>query len=84
MRTGNRHLEFRAGHWHYNRRVPARYSNYDDRGRIRLSLKTTSLDTARERRDAMVEADNLYWASLSGLDEGAPSERGIQARELVA
>jgi len=31
---------------------------------IRTSLRTCSLDLARKRRDAMVEADDAYWASL--------------------
>jgi len=84
MQAGNRHLEFRAGHWHYNRRVPARYAAYDDRGRIRVSLKTTSLDTARERRDALKEADDLFWASLCGLDGDQPNERGEKALQSVA
>jgi hypothetical protein len=84
MQAGNRHLEFRAGHWHYNRRVPARFAAYDDRGRIRVSLKTTSLDTARERRDALKEADDLFWASLCGLDDGEPGKRGAQALQSVA
>lgn len=84
MQADTRHLEFRAGHWHYNRRVPARYCVYDDRCRIRVSLKTTSLDTARERRDAMVEADNLYWASLSGIDDCGPNERAVEAQHAIA
>jgi len=31
---------------------------------IRTSIRTCSLDLARKRRDAMVEADDAYWASL--------------------
>jgi len=84
MQADTPHLENRAGHWHYNRRVPARFAAYDDRGRIKISLKTTSLETARQRRDAMVEADDLYWASLSGLEDGGPNERGIEAMHFIA
>ncbi|MEO1662409.1 MAG: DUF6538 domain-containing protein [Pseudomonadota bacterium] len=79
-----KHLEYKDGYWHYNRRVPARYREFDDRSRIRHSLKTTSLDSARERRDALVEADNLYWASLAGIDGEAATPAGEQAQRFVA
>lgn len=84
MGKESRHLEFRAGHWHYNRRVPSRYAAFDDRGRIRLSLKTTSFETAKDRRDAMVKADDLYWASLCGNDDGEGSINSVRARAAVA
>lgn len=60
----NQFLRLRENHWHYKRRVPARYAAYDDRGVIRFSLKTSSLDIARIRRDAQAQADDLFWASL--------------------
>ena len=59
----NQFLRFRDNHWHYKRRLPTRYAAFDDRGVIRFSLKTDSLDIARIRRDAQVQADDLYWAA---------------------
>lgn len=84
MGKESRHLEFRAGHWHYNRRVPARYALFDNRKRIRVSLKTTSLEAARERRDAMVKADDLYWASLCGVDGAESSAQSARAQHTIA
>jgi len=54
----------RGGNWHYLRRVPVRFRAFDPRSYIRLSLKTRSIVLARERRDAMDEANNVYWARL--------------------
>jgi len=82
--TDTRHLEMRDGHWHYNRRVPSRYAAFDERVRIRVSLKTTSLDTARERRDAMLEADDLFWASLSGIPGEPANENAERAQRIIA
>lgn len=76
----NRYLRFRDNHWHYKRRVPARYADYDDRGVVRMSLKTASLDIARLRRDAQVQADDLFWASLVGID-GEPANDEATARK---
>lgn len=84
MQLDTKNLQFRAGHWHYNRRVPSRYADFDDRRRIRFSLKTSSLDTARERRDALMEADNLFWASLAGINGEAAGPDGERAQRLVA
>lgn len=84
MEGDRKNLELRDGHWHYNRRVPSRYAAFDDRGRIRFSLKTTSLDTARERRDALIEADDLYWASLAGINGEAAGPDGEKVQRLVA
>ena len=50
------------------RRVPDRFAELDDRGAIRLALKTRSLEVARMRRDALAEADELFWANLSAAD----------------
>lgn len=79
----NQFLSFRDNNWHYKRRVPARYAAYDDRGVIRFSLKTDSLDIARIRRDAQVKADDLYWASLVSQD-GEPSDAGAARHRAVA
>ena len=84
MDEDTKNLHFRDGSWHYNRRVPTRFAAFDDRGRIRFSLKTTSLDTARERRNALIEADNLFWASLAGINGEAAGPDGERAQRLVA
>ncbi|PHQ60953.1 MAG: integrase [Robiginitomaculum sp.] len=64
MKRLNQFLNNRNGNWHYVRRVPNLYRELDPRTMIRASLRTSSLEVARYRRDAMVEADNAYWASL--------------------
>ena len=79
----NRYLRFRNGRWHYKRRVPTRYAAFDDRGVIRFSLKTDSLDIARIRRDAQVQADDLYWASLLDQD-GEATEAGVKRLQVLA
>ncbi len=84
MQGETKNLELRDGHWHYNRRVPARYAAFDDRKRLRFSLKTTSLDAARERRDALIEADNLFWASLAGINGEAAGPQGEKSQRMVA
>lgn len=38
---------------------------------VRVSLKTRSRDVARIRRDALAEADEHYWASLSDAPSGS-------------
>ncbi|MGF1545026.1 MAG: DUF6538 domain-containing protein, partial [Parvularculaceae bacterium] len=84
MAEDTKNLERRGGHWHYNRRVPTRFLPFETRRRIRVSLKTTSLDTARARRDALMEADDLYWASLTGIDDDAVGEDVAVAQRKVA
>lgn len=78
----NQYLKNRNGHWHYHRRVPSEYEEVDQRGTIRISLKTSSLEVARARRDAMAEADDLYWSSVSG--SGGTSTIRSQARYRAA
>ncbi|QLC25663.1 integrase [Parasphingopyxis algicola] len=83
MRTDDRYLQKRGQRWHYVRRVPGRFADLDDRGTIRLALKTSSLEVARMRRDAMAEADDQFWANLvAAADEDAISalRREIAAR----
>ncbi|MBL4853118.1 MAG: hypothetical protein JKY25_02630 [Robiginitomaculum sp.] len=45
--------------------VPARFAHIDSRNRIRYSLHTTSLETARVRRDQLANADLEYWNALA-------------------
>ncbi len=75
MSNENRYLKQKGKCWHYQRRVPKRYENLDDRRMVECSLRTRSKEIARLRRDAIEESDNLYWASLSGLmSKGDPAE----------
>lgn len=61
----DRFLRNRKGTWQYYRRVPKCYEDIDDRGTIRLSLKTDSLTLARSKRDALAQADEQLWLTLS-------------------
>lgn len=61
----NRYLTQYRGHWYYQRMVPARFAHIDSRNRIRYSLHTTSLETARVRRDRLANADLEYWNALA-------------------
>ncbi|WP_156585843.1 tyrosine-type recombinase/integrase [Ensifer sp. Root31] len=60
-----RYLKPRGSKWHYIRRVPANFAHIDGRGLIQASLKTSSLDVAQLRRDALERADDLFWLGLS-------------------
>ena len=60
MRNENKYLLKRNdGRWHYARRAPTKYTNFDSRGYVRKGLDTTSLDVARMRRYELVKADDL-------------------------
>lgn len=72
----DRHLRKRGEHWHYYRRVPTKFQLVDGRGTIRIALGTSSIETARLRRDELVTADNEYWASL--LLAEAASGQGLR------
>jgi len=78
----DRHLRVRGGHWHYYRRVPTKYQGVDPRGTIRLALGTTSLETARLRRDELARADDEFWAVL--LLAAAASAEGQRVDPRVA
>ena len=43
----NQYLHWRGNRWHYVRRVPSQYADFDARGMIRNPLKTKSLEVAR-------------------------------------
>lgn len=51
---------------------------------IRVALQTQSLEVARMRRDALAEADDLYWASLSGGDRVPGAETVAELKRKVA
>ena len=75
----NQYLYSKLGRWQYTRRVPSEVAHLDPRGTIRIGLKTNSLDLARHKRDAMMLADDEYWAMLQ-KSEGSlspESERSI-------
>ncbi len=72
MRDLDQFLLNRNGRWHYIRRVPQCYAHLDTRNIIRTSLRTASLEVARARRDALVEADDHFWVSL-----GAENDLGL-------
>ena len=57
----NHYLEQRGYRWYYVRRVPSRYQVIDTRRTIKVALHTDSLIIARERRDAMMDADEHFW-----------------------
>ncbi len=80
----DRYLQCRDEYWHYVRRVPKRFDALDDRGVIRVSLRTKSLETARMRRDAMAEADDLFWASLAAPANDDLSQAAEVAMRQVA
>ena len=67
----DRYLLKRGGRWHYSRRPPARFRHLDTREYVRVSLRTTSLEIARMRRDALEVADNEYWQALALEDDVA-------------
>lgn len=81
-----RYLKPRGKKWHYVRRVPSHFSHIDPRGLIQTSLKTSSLDVAKLRRDAMERADDLFWQGMS-LDDAAKSAharyQGAKARAVA-
>lgn len=83
-RAADRYLLQRDGRWHYVRRVPSRLTDIDPRGTIRVSLKTDSREVARKRRDALVEADNAYWASLIPPTGEASQETAEQLQQQMA
>lgn len=87
-RDHDRHLRLRGGRWHYYRRVPKRFERFDDRGTIRLALGTSSLETARIRRDELAEADDAYWAGMAlaatAEEGGGKAQRTLALRRYEA
>ncbi len=75
----NTYLQQRGRVWWYFRRVPSKFAHLDTRGTIRQTLETASVDEARFRRDALADADELYWNSLWLAEEAG----GAEGREQV-
>jgi len=78
----NHLLILRGDIWYYQRRVPKKFRHVESRPIVRSSLNTDSLIIARRRRDALVEADDLFWAALSqeALENGGVSEATRQVQ----
>lgn len=71
----DRHLILRRGIYHYKRRVPAVVAELDPRvAHVRVSLKTSDIEVARLRRDALDNENYAYWASLLLQDADATPE----------
>jgi len=60
MRDLDQYLQQRGKRWHYVRRVPKKYTDFDTRTYVRKALKTSSLEVARARRDELAKADDQY------------------------
>ena len=70
----NHYLEQRGHTWYYVRRVPSRFRAIDKRRRVKHALNTDSLTIARERRDAMMDADEHYWETSLAKKVGVSAE----------
>lgn len=70
MEEQDRFLKKVGKYWYYFRRAPARYGDFDDQTFTKKSLKTRSIVIARERRDAIVRANEDYWAAWVGTKLG--------------
>ena len=80
----NQYLYSKRGRWQYTRRVPSEVAHLDRRGTIRVGLKTASLDVARHRRDAMMLADDEYWALLQKNERGGSPCSSLLSRYQAA
>ncbi|WP_256619787.1 DUF6538 domain-containing protein [Parvularcula maris] len=79
-RDPDRYLKRRGTRWHYVRRVPTHAQSWDDRKLIQVSLKTHSVEVARLKRDALEQADELYW---SGVADGLVAETAMERYEAA-
>lgn len=82
MDTDTKYLVHLRNSYYYQRWVPKRLEALDPRGRFRISLKTSSIAVARERRDLIDAATNDYWSGLIGLallDQEDPRREHIRA-----
>ncbi len=83
MKNNEKYLFKRGGNFYYERRIPKEYSEFDQRRYVKKSLKTSSLEVAIARRNSMIEADDLFWASISSAADGISSS-SIQAEKTKA
>ena len=80
MRKDDRHIMKRGDRLYYMRRIPSQFREYDSRRFVRRSLKTTSIEIARLRRDALEAADEEFWSSIAFTDA---DEQPGEAREKI-
>lgn len=79
MRREDRYLQKRGKRWHYVRRVPENCQALDGRRIVRVTLKTSSLEIARERRDAFESADDALWGLLGEVSQdGEPARLAVK------
>jgi hypothetical protein len=65
----DRYLILSRGLYHYKRRVPTPLVEFDKRApHVRVSLKTSDLVVARQKRDVLEQADNELWTALYDND----------------
>lgn len=76
-------LLLRGEKWQYHRRVPGRFSHVDPRRFVRVALHTNSLEIAKLRRDALVEADDAYWQALSEEASATTGDKPILNQALI-
>ena len=86
MRDQNRHLQLRGKKWSYRRRVPSEVAHNDSRSpNVKVSLKTSCLQEARQKRDKLELADDAMWSALrAGQDADSAQERYDAAMGLEA
>lgn len=84
----DRHLQKRSdGGYRYVRRVPTDVLTEIHKFQpnhpthVRISLRTASLEEAREKRNAIEEADDNYWTSC--VTGGSPSAREVYDRAVT-
>ena len=88
MHRLNQYLKRRGDSWSYHRRVPKAYRDLDPRETICTSLRTTSVEIARTRRDALARADEKLWRALqsalpSALDAYEAARERAMARGFI-
>ena len=83
MRDLNQYLQMRGKRWHYVRRVPNEYANFDKRTFIRKAVKTESLEVARAKRDVLVKADDQYWQSIASAADGLTANNSVLCKYFL-
>ena len=74
-----KYLIVRKGRYYFNRRVPDLLKEFDPRPYIRFSLKTDSLQIARQRAVSMNQRIEAYWNELVSVGETHDTKRFEQA-----
>lgn len=84
MKGPDRYLKTRSGRFYYCRRVPTRFAHLDTRGVIEETLGTDSLENARRIRDALAEADEAHWRTLTVDGDSDPVRSRYEAAKARA